>query len=43
MAPKDLSKDKETSQNMELVLATLSIPSKEDPKEAKVSTTTTNT
>jgi len=43
MALKDLSKDKETSHNMELVLATLSIPPKEDPKEAKMSTLTTNT
>ena len=37
MAPKGLFEDKETSQNMELVLATLSIPPKEDPKDAKVS------
>lgn len=37
MAPKGLSRDKETSQNMELVLATLSIPPKEDLKDAKVS------
>ena len=31
--PRDTSKEKETSQSMELVLATLTIPSKEDPKE----------
>ena len=44
MALKDLSKEKETSQSMELVLATLSIPPKENPKDkAKVSTMTTNT
>ena len=43
MAPKDLPKDKETSQNMELVLATLSIPPKEDLKDAKMSIIATNT
>ena len=44
MALKDPSKEKETSQSMELVLATLSIPPKEDPKDkAKVSTTIANT
>ena len=37
MAPKGLSEDKETSQNMKLVLATLSIPPKENPKDTKVS------
>ena len=43
-APRDTSKEKETSQNMELVLATFTIPPKEDPKEkAEVSTTTANT
>ena len=30
--PKDLSKGKETSQSLEIVLATLSILAKEDPK-----------
>ena len=40
IAPKDLPKEKETSHNMELVLATLSVPSKEDHKDkAKVSIT----
>ena len=42
--PRDTSKEKETSQNMELVLATFTIPPKEDPKEkAEVSTTVANT
>ena len=37
-APKDPSKEKEASQSMELVLATLLIPLKEDPKvKAQVS------
>lgn len=43
MAPKGLSRDKKTSQNMELVLATLSIPPKEDPKDAKVSSVAAST
>ena len=44
IAPKDLSKEKETSQNMELVLATLSIPSKKDLKDkTQVSTTAADT
>ena len=44
LAPKDFFKEKETSQSMELVLATLAIPPKEDPKDkAQVSTTTANT
>ena len=44
VAPKDLSKEKEASQSMELVLVTLSIPSKEDPKgKAQVSTMATTT
>ena len=43
-APKDPSKEKEASQNMELVLATLPIPSKEDLKDkTKVSSTAGNT
>ena len=42
--PRDTSKEKETSQSIELVLVTLTIPSKEDPKEkAEVSTTAANT
>ena len=44
IAPKDHSKEKETSQSMELVLATLLIPLKEDPKgKAQVSSTTATT
>lgn len=44
MVPKDPSKGKGTSQNMKLVLATLSIPPKEDPKDkAEVPTIATNT
>ena len=44
IAPKDLSMEKETSQNMDLVLATLTIPPKEDPKDkAQVSTTAVDT
>ena len=44
VAPKDTSKEKETSQSMELVLATLSIPLKEDPKgPSQTSTMTTTT
>ena len=43
-APRDTSEEKETSQSMELVLATLTIPPKEDPKEkAEVSTTAAST
>ncbi|XP_023889528.1 uncharacterized protein LOC112001587 [Quercus suber] len=43
-ALKDPSKDKETSQSMELVLATLTIPPKEGPKDkVEVSTTTEST
>ena len=43
-ALKDPSKEKKTSQRMELVLATLAIPPKEDPKnKAKVSTRVANT
>ena len=43
-APKDPPKEKEASQNMELVLATLPIHSKKDPKDkTKVSSTTANT
>ena len=43
-APRDTSKEKETSQSMELVLATLTIPPKEDPKEkVEVSTTAAST
>nr|POE55227.1 hypothetical protein CFP56_02227 [Quercus suber] len=39
IAPKDLSKEKEAFQSMELVLATLPIPLKEDPRgKAQVST-----
>ena len=42
--PRDTSKEKETSQSMELVLVTLIIPPKKDPKEkVEVSTTTANT
>ena len=42
--PGDLPKEKETSQNMELVLATLTIPSKADPKDkAQVPPTAANT
>ena len=42
--PRDLPKEKETSQNMELVLATLAIPSKVDPKDkAQVPPTATDT
>ena len=44
IAPKDLSKEKETSQSMELVLATLAITPKEDPKDkAQVSTMAADT
>ena len=44
IALKDLSKEKKTSQNMELVLATLSIPSKKDLKDkTQVSTTAADT
>ena len=44
IAPKDLSKEKEASQSMELVLATLATPPKEDPKDkVQVSTTAGNT
>ena len=43
-APRDTSKEKETSQSMKLVLVTLTIPPKEDPKEkVEVSTTVANT
>ena len=43
-APRDTSEEKETSQSMELVLATLTILPKEDPKEkAEVSTTAAST
>ena len=42
--PGDSSKEKENSKTMELVLATLSMPPKEDPKEkAKESSTTAST
>ena len=42
--PKDPSKEQEALQSMELVLATLIIPPKEDPKDkAKVSTTAAST
>ena len=42
--PRDTSKEKETSKSMELVLATLTIPPKEDPKErAEVSTMAAST
>ena len=44
LAPRDTSEEKETSQSMELVLAILTIPPKEDPKEkAEVSTTAAST
>ena len=44
IAPKDPSKEKETSQSMELVLATLTVPPKEDTKDkAKVSSMAANT
>ena len=44
LAPRDTSEEKETSQSMELVLVTLTIPPKEDPKEkAEVSTTAAST
>ena len=44
VAPKISSKEKEASQSMELVLATLPIPPKEDPKgKARVSTTAAST
>ena len=43
-APKDPSKEQEALQSMELVLATLIIPPKEDPKDkAEVSTTVAST
>ena len=42
--PKDTSKDRVASQGYELVLATLLIPTKEDPKGKEViSSTTANT
>ena len=44
IAPKDPLKEKETSQSMELVLATLTVPRKEDPKDkAKASSMATST
>ena len=44
VASKEHLKEKEASQSMKLVLATLSIPLKEDPKgKAQVSTTTAST
>ena len=44
VAPKDPSKEKEASQSMELVLATLPVPLKEDPKgKAQVSSTAATT
>ena len=43
-APRDTSKEKETSESMELLLVTFTIPPKEDPMEkAEVSTTTAST
>ena len=44
MAPKDSSKDKEVSQSMEIVLATLPIPSKEELQgKGQAFTTTAST
>jgi len=44
VAPKNPLKEKEAFQSMEIVLATLPIPSKEDPKgKSQVSTTVAST
>jgi len=42
-APKDTSKDGGASQSLELVLATLPIPAKEDPKSKEVASSTAAT